>query len=84
MTDDTKISDWISFLKEDQDYDYGFLFRLMAYKLKRMREHIAGHGIIACAEQIHDEILEVEKIFDDLFNNAYEKEEFQKVYHEFA
>ena len=33
-------------LKEDQDWDYGYFFDLIEFKLKRMREYFWNHNIV--------------------------------------
>lgn len=41
-------------LKDDQDWDYDFLFDLMEFKLKRMRDYFWSHRIVENEKQYGD------------------------------
>jgi hypothetical protein len=45
-----KLYDYAPILWEDRDFDHGYLLRMMRFKIRRMREHMEKHAIIAHAE----------------------------------
>jgi Zn-finger nucleic acid-binding protein len=70
-----RLAEWAKFLKDDGDFDYSCILSVLSYKLKRTREHIIEHDIVADAAKIGEQILVVEeminKVIDD--NAYYEK-----------
>jgi hypothetical protein len=74
---------WAWFLRNDNDYDYGHVLRVMQYKLQRLRKHIVEHNIIADAEQVAAEIKVAEDMIARLLADDYcadELEAYRKQY----
>lgn len=70
------------FLRGDRDWDYSFILSLLKYKLSRTRKCIVKNQIIVRADEIGDEIKEVEDIISRLQNDAYCDDEYAK-HHEY-
>lgn len=71
MSDRLRMREWTSFLKDDQDCDWEFILRVLVYKLRRTREHIVEHAIIADYKQVAAEILSVEKLLKRVLTYDY-------------
>ena len=65
-----KIIEYKKFLKEDKDWDWYYIIRLLGYKLKRTRECIRNNNFID-SRKIEKEMLEVEKLLVDINNDNY-------------
>lgn len=66
-----RMKEWTSFLKDDHDFDWACILGVLAYKLKRTREHITVHAIIADYKQVAAEILSVEKLLKRVLTYDY-------------
>lgn len=65
-------------LWDDGDFDYGYILKILKYKLKRTREHIVNHDIIVDAKSVGEEIAQVESIIDRLYENNYCDKEYEE------
>jgi hypothetical protein len=65
-----RFADWMAFLKEKDpgDFSYECILEVLAYKLRRTREHIVEHDIIMGAEKIGREIKQVEDLIARVIN----------------
>lgn len=50
---------WKAFLKDDVDWDYSAIVRMLIFKLERTRRCIVGNGIIADAPEVAQQIEQV-------------------------
>lgn len=78
-----KLSEYRKFLKDDYDWDYAYILKLLAYKLKRTRECILSNNIVVSAPKIAKQIQEVETLLNRVTEDSYEDEilkEFHKKY----
>lgn len=48
-----KLSDYKKFLKNDHDWDWAYILRLLKYKLERTRKCIVSNHIIRSAPKIY-------------------------------
>jgi hypothetical protein len=75
-----KVADYIEFLVDDYDFDYGSLIRMMIYKMKRLRDHILEHkyfeGYKKVAKQIKTSIDLLTRVQEDVYHD----EVFAKFY----
>lgn len=62
---------WAPYLWHDFEGDYGRLLRLMQFKIKRMREHIAEHNIIMDAPEVCRRMRITELIIERILNSDY-------------
>jgi hypothetical protein len=74
------IKDWVEFLKEDYDFDWAYIVRMLIFKLERTRKSITANGIL-CKKQmseINDQISSCTKllqnVLDDKYYDKYESE----------
>lgn len=61
------------FLRNDYDWDYGYILKLLRYKLRRTRETISKNKIITDEEitKISNQIIEVEKRIQRFLDDEY-------------
>ncbi len=83
MNKNKKYKEWKEFLKDDEDYDWQFIIRVLSYKLKRTRTEIHKHKRFIGFSKVCTEIKEVEILLnrvnkDNYFNN--ELKDFEKKY----
>jgi hypothetical protein len=69
-----RLREYTPILKEDQDYDYHFVLKMLRYKLERTRKHILDHGIIMDAKLVGKEIQEVIKLLERVEQDKYQQE----------
>jgi hypothetical protein len=78
-----KLSEYRRFLKDDYDWDYAYILRLLAYKLKRTRECIAKNNFVLSAPRKAKQIRTVETLLNRVVDHSYENEttkDFHKKY----
>lgn len=75
-----KIIQYIPILWKDEDWDWEYILTLLIYKLKRTRLCILNNEIIESYQIVHDEILEVEKLFEKVIEDNYYSDEIQKLH----
>lgn len=68
---------WAWFLRDDNDYDYGHVLKVMQYKLSRLRKHILEHNIITDAAQVGAEIQCAENLIERLLADDYCADELE-------
>ena len=77
---------WIPVIWQDRDWDEDFLFRIIHYKIKRMRLHFRDEGIVE-TKQMCDQLQEVEDVLAQVLKGSWsyiekEQEELDKKYGE--
>jgi len=72
-----KIKEYKNFLKEDEDWDWHYIIRLLKYKLERTRKCIVSNRIILEAPRVAKEIREVEILLDRVLKDRYHEEVFK-------
>lgn len=72
-----KYKEYKEFLKDDRDWDFTHILRLLRYKLGRTRKEIVGNKIVADSKEIGQQIKEVEILLKRVIENNYEKEIFK-------
>ena len=73
---------WARFLRDNHhDYEYPYLLRTIVFKLQRMRR-LLRHGHNADSQEVHDEILEVERLLERVLDHDYHAEAFVRFYAE--
>jgi hypothetical protein len=80
---DAKVAEYRKFLKDDFDWDYEYILRLLIYKLSRTRRCIVENEIVASNERIGRQIQAVEKLLQKVVNDQYSEEisrDFHKKY----
>lgn len=71
------------FLKDDFDWDYHYILRLLQFKLARTRKCIVSNNIVTSAKRIGKEIKRVEDLLSRVMDDHYYDEiskEFRKKY----
>ena len=71
MLFDKKIKEYKNILKEDEDWDWHYILRLLSYKLERTRRCILKNNIIKDAKKIGQEIREVEILLNNIMADKY-------------
>jgi hypothetical protein len=74
--------EWQSFLKDDRDYDWMFIIRVLRYKLERTQKHIVEHDICVDAPKIGKQFqavvdllkrIEADPYHDEVYGPFYKK-----------
>jgi hypothetical protein len=76
-----KVREYAKILREDEDWDWAFIVRLLQYKLKRTRLCIESNMIVASSKKIAKQIRQVEDLFEAVLEDRYYNEigkEFRK------
>lgn len=79
-----KFREYKKFLRDDEDFDYHYIIRLLRFKLERTRDHIVKYNVIATKDiikQIEQVIYLLKRVENE--NEVYDKEifgEFEKKY----
>lgn len=77
-----KLRDYRRFLKDDADYDWHFIIRMLRYKLERTRDHLRNHNIVVNSERYARQIqkvvdlllrIEAEPYFEELHKPFWKK-----------
>ena len=66
-----KIKEYKEFLKNDHDWDWAYVIRLLRYKLERTRKCILENNIIKGSKKVAREIREVEILLDRVAEDNY-------------
>jgi hypothetical protein len=66
-----KIKDYKEFLKDDHDWDWAFIIRLLSFKLQRTRKCILENDIIKGSKKVAREIKEVEILLNRVTEDNY-------------
>lgn len=66
-----KIREYRKILKDDEDWDWAYILRMLRYKLERTRKCIVKNGIIADAPKVASQIRAVEILLDRVDKNRY-------------
>lgn len=78
-----KIKEYAKILKDDFDWDYSYIIKLLLYKLKRTRECLVRNNVGPDTQKIEKQIKEVEfllnKFMEDKYDDFYLKD-FYKMY----
>ncbi|HLD99946.1 MAG TPA: hypothetical protein VJB59_06790 [Bdellovibrionota bacterium] len=69
-----KVREYRKFLKDDYDWDWHFIIRMLRYKLERTRRCILDNNIIADAKKVGKEIDEVVRLLKRIEDDPYFKE----------
>ena len=67
-----RMKEWTAFLKDDGDFDYVDILKVLRYKLERVRVHIRTHDMVMDAGKISSEIKSVLKLLDRVIKDDYE------------
>jgi hypothetical protein len=67
----TKLREYRAFLKDDHDWDWLYILRLLQYKLRRTREGIVYNRIVADRQRIAQQIRQVERLFERVREDRY-------------
>lgn len=73
--------DYASIIWEDDDYDKGYIYIMLKYKISRTREHLADHKMRSDWQKVCDEMKEAEDIIERIMKEDYLQAE-QDAYHE--
>ena len=66
--------DWIKFLKDDYDYDWANILRLLAYKISRVRKYIDGSKYSTLSKEDKKCMLEVERLLKKVSRDEYDND----------
>ena len=61
-------------LRDDEDWDWAFIIKVLQYKLKRTRLCIESNNIVASSTKIAKQIKEVGDLFGAVLDNKYYRE----------
>lgn len=65
------LKEWKTFLKNDEDFDWAYIVRVLNYKLKRTRAFFEKQGICSDSEKISKQIKKVEELLTKVENDRY-------------
>ena len=68
------LGEYAEVLKEDADWDYNHILRILKYKMERVRNHIVGHNIIKGAKRIGREMDEPIRLLGRVIEDEYDRE----------
>jgi hypothetical protein len=66
-----KLREYRAFLRDDFDWDWAYILRLLQYKLERIRKCIVANDIIVGASRVAREIREVERLLERVTADRY-------------
>lgn len=69
-----KLRDYKAILKDDEDWDWAFIIKLLRYKLERTRKCIDQNRLIVDHKKVAKQILTVEQLFERILENDYLEE----------
>jgi len=69
-----KLREYRTFLRDDFDWDWTYILRLLTYKLERTRKCIVANNIIVAARRVAREIREVEQLLQRVIDDRYYNE----------
>lgn len=68
---DKKVREYTHFLRDDEDWDWAFIIRLLQYKSQRTRLCIESNKIVVSSEKIAKQIKTVEDLFGAVLEDRY-------------
>lgn len=71
---DKKIFEYRRFLKDDFDWDYAYILKLLKFKLERTRKQILRNNIVKSAPRIGKQIKTVEQLLERVIRDSYFEE----------
>lgn len=75
------IAKWLPVLWSDNDWDYLYLYQVMQFKIKCMREHQLKHRIIVDYKKVAHRMFVAEQLLKRLLDQDYVTKEYED-YHE--
>lgn len=66
-----KMREYRRFLKDDHDWDWEYIIRLLRYKLSRTRICIQNNNIVMCTPKIVRQITQVEALLKRVEDDSY-------------
>lgn len=75
-----KLSEYRRLLRDDFDWDYAYILKLLQYKLSRTRRCIVANNIVVSAKKIGNQIQKVENLLGRVLNDCY-YEEISRSFH---
>jgi hypothetical protein len=66
-----KMREYSKHLKDDFDWDYSYILRLLQYKLERTRKCIVSNNIVSSAPKIAQQITAVEDLLKRVIEDQY-------------
>ena len=69
-----KAREYERFLRDDADWDYAYILRLLKYKLERTRRCIVSNNIVVSASKIGRQIAKVEELLARVLADQYFEE----------
>lgn len=79
-----KVSDYRKFLRDDCDFDYSSILKMLRYKLKRTREHIVKHDLVADAQDVGADIKKVEDLLKRVIADKYDEKCWREIEKKFG
>lgn len=79
-----KLKEYAKILKDDLDCDYGYIIKLLLYKLKRTRECLVRNNVGSDTPKIEEQIKEVEFLLSRFMEDDYDQclDDFHEKYGE--
>jgi len=79
-----KLKEYAKILKDDFDWDYGYIIKLLLYKLKRTRECLVRNNVGPDTPKIEEQIKEVEFLLSRFMEDDYDQclDDFHEKYGE--
>jgi hypothetical protein len=66
-----KLREYRAFLRDDYDWDWVYILRLLRYKLERTRKCIVANNLIVVTRRVAGEIREVERLLGRVIDDRY-------------
>lgn len=79
-----KLKDYTKFLRDDFDWDWHYIIRLLRYKLERTRDCIKSNNIIADVDVVCKQIQEVIDLLLRLENDVYFEEAYAPIWKKYG
>ena len=69
-----KLREYARFLRDDHDWDYAYILRVLRYKLERTRRCIVSNDLVQSASKIGRQISRVEGLLERVIDDKYVEE----------
>jgi hypothetical protein len=79
-----KMNEYMEILKDDEDWDWHFIIKLLIYKLQRTRKCILKNNIVISSEIISNEIKEVEELLKRVIEDKYHEFVLEEYYEKYG
>lgn len=81
-----RLREWVKFLKEDRDFDWAYILRVLKYKLERTRKFIVEKGNTEKkqAKATGRGIKEVETLIERVLEHDYQEDAFRDFYRHYG